>query len=97
MTRTGLCAGLAVSLVLGGCATTREAPLTGPCRVTQDMHARYAGMKFRARMRDRIQRDANAPVARILRDRVPATMDFRVERLNIHLDDTGRIEGLRCG
>ncbi|WP_447411756.1 I78 family peptidase inhibitor [Clostridium perfringens] len=24
-------------------------------------------------------------------------MDFRVERLNIHLDDTGRIEGLRCG
>lgn len=85
------------ALALAGCATMTEAPLTGPCHVTQAMHQRYAGAKFRERLRRTIQRDANAPVARILRDGVPATMDFRPERIDIHLDDGGRIDGLRCG
>ncbi|MBI0474863.1 hypothetical protein D9601_05745 [Sphingomonas sp. MA1305] len=90
-------AAIAGALLIQGCATVPEPVPTGPCKVTQQMHIRYAGMKYRERMRRGLERDANAPVSRILRADAGGTMDFRTERLNIHLGDDGRIDGLRCG
>lgn len=46
---------------------------------------------------DRATRDAGARHYRALGPQDAATMDFREDRLNIDLDDSGRITGFRCG
>lgn len=46
---------------------------------------------------DEATRDAGARHYRALKPGDAATMDFREDRLNIDLDDGGRITGFRCG
>jgi len=58
---------------------------------------RFAGVKFRERLRGEIQRATHSSVSRVLRPGDAATMDFRAERLSIMVDDFGQIDGLRCG
>lgn len=83
---------------LGGCMTMAPPPQpTGPCRISEDVRMRYIGVKFHERMRDEIKAMTDSRIARIMRPGVPATMDFREDRLNILLDDTKQIVGLRCG
>ncbi len=40
---------------------------------------------------------AGAAMARVLRPNQPATMEFNHERLNLILNDKGRIAAVRCG
>ena len=93
--KTPLIAGL---LLAAGCTPMAPVePPRGPCVVDEAMRMRFAGVKFNMDMRDTIQRAANARTARILRPDDAATMDYREDRLNIMLDDTGQVTGLRCG
>ncbi|WP_243848223.1 I78 family peptidase inhibitor [Sphingomonas insulae] len=88
---------VAAGLVQG--CTTMEPPAAprGPCVVDGRVKMRFAGVKFRARMRPEIEQATNAAMSRVLRPGDAATMDFRADRLNILLDDGGLIDGLRCG
>ena len=95
-------AGLTVVLAgtaLAGCMTEwRPAtPVAGPCAITEQARMRFTGMRFHDTRREAIQRTTNARIARVLRPGDAATMDYRAERLNILIDDNGRISGLRCG
>lgn len=85
--------------VLGACTQTVQMPQEpkGPCVVDEALRRQFTGTKFRLDMRDEIQARANARVARVLRPDDAATMDYREDRLNILLDDDGRVNGFRCG
>lgn len=89
---------LMVPVLLAGCATMeRPVAARGPCLVDERVKMRFAGVKFRERMRAEIEQAANAATSRVLRPDDAATMDLRADRLNILLDDGGQIDGLRCG
>lgn len=87
----------AAGLVQGCTTMAPPAPARGPCVVDGGAKMRYAGVKFRERLRPEIERATHAAMSRVLRPDDAATMDFRAERLNILLDDGGQIDGLRCG
>ncbi|MCP3733669.1 I78 family peptidase inhibitor [Sphingomonas sp. RP10(2022)] len=85
-------------VMAAGCTTMAEPPApAGPCVISQELQMRYAGVKFRERLRSEIERTAHARTSRVLHRGDAATMDFRPDRLNIVLDDGNQIEGLRCG
>ena len=85
-------------VLVAGCATMeRPVAAHGPCAMDERVKMRFAGVKFRERMRPEIEHAANAAMSRVLRPDDAATMDVRAERLNILLDDGGQIDGLRCG
>jgi hypothetical protein len=87
-----------IPVLVAGCATMeRPVAARGPCVVDEKVRMRFAGVKFRERMRPEIEAATNAAMSRVLRPDDAATMDFRAERLNILLDDGGQIDGLRCG
>ena len=87
-----------IPMLAAGCATMQPPVVArGPCVIDERVKMRFAGVKFRERMRPEIERAANAAMSRVLRPDDAATMDFRAERLNILLDDGGQIDGLRCG
>jgi hypothetical protein len=89
---------LPLALTIAACAPMPPlAESTGPCAVGEIVRGRFIGTKFRMAMRGEIQGDANAKVARVLRPGDAATMDVNPDRLDILVDDMGRIEGLRCG
>lgn len=83
---------------LGGCMTMAPPPPpAGPCVVTEQARMRYAGVKFRERMRDGLEAETQSRISRTLHPDDAATMDFRPDRLNILLDETNAIIGLKCG
>jgi hypothetical protein len=83
---------------LSSCMTMAPPPPpAGPCVVTEEARIRYAGVKFRERMRDAIEYETHSRISRVLRPGDTATMDFRPDRLNILLDDMNEISGLKCG
>ena len=86
-------------LGLAGCTQQwrPEAPIAGPCAVSEEARMRFTGVRFHDVQREDVQRATNARIARVLRPGDAATMDFRQDRLNILVDDNGRISGLRCG
>jgi len=85
-------------ILAAGCATMpAPEPERGACVVDEAAKMRFAGVKFRERLRGEIQRATHSSVSRVLRPGDAATMDFRAERLSIMVDDFGQIDGLRCG
>lgn len=88
----------AAVLTATSCTTMPSiAPPSGPCRVDDVMRRRFIGTDFKLTMRDEIQYGANARTARVLRPDDAATMDVQPDRLNILLDDDGKVNDLRCG
>jgi len=89
---------VSVAVLLAGCTTMPPAPQpTGPCVVDEPTRMRFVGTKFDSEMRDEMQARTNSRILRVLRPDEAATMDLREDRLNVVLDDGGRIDGLRCG
>lgn len=87
-------------VLAAGCATVpapAPAPERGPCVVDEAAKIRFAGVKFRERMRPEIEHLTHSAISRVVRPGDLTTKDYRVDRLNIMLDDGGLIDNLRCG
>lgn len=102
----GLPIGLLTASLLAACSATPppvEAPRPPsmvPSEATSCGAARlqsYVGQAYDAELEQAIAARSEAQRVRVIRPGQGYTMDYRPERLNIHLDAQGRIEKLRCG
>ncbi len=57
----------------------------------------YIGQNYSDALRQVVTAQSGAESARVLEPGQPFTLDYRQERLNIYLDEEGRISDLRCG
>ena len=103
----GLGSALAVML-LAGCSSAPNEPAapkpptvdqTAPTSQTCDASAvQYAiGAPFDEANLATLEEQSGARQVRVLRPGTAATMDYRDDRLNIHLESNDMIESLRCG
>lgn len=107
--KTRLVSGVAVlvsGLLLSACASGPEpAHAPAPPAVGQSEGAacdsdavQYAiGEPFDEANASQLQSESGARQVRVLRPNSAATLDYREDRLNIHLDRNDNIEALRCG
>lgn len=85
-------------LLLATAACAPVAPLPGPvteCRA--DAGQRFVGTPLTGRTTERARRATGAKTVRTIRPGVAVTMDYRVDRLNVEVDDKGDIVAVRCG
>lgn len=87
----------ALALLAVACAPVE--PMPGPIRTKCDASAaqRFVGQPFRAGIGERARRATNSKVVRILRPGTVMTMDYREDRVNVSIDERGRVDGVRCG
>nr|WP_299243608.1 I78 family peptidase inhibitor [uncultured Halomonas sp.] len=57
----------------------------------------YIGQNYSDALRQILTSQSDADNARVLKPGQPFTLDYRQARLNIYLDEDGRISDLRCG
>ena len=95
-------AALAALTLLAGCtsvaATEQPAPAPasdGKCNAA--LAQQLIGRQESSETGAEAQRLSGASRMRWIRPGQMVTMDYREDRLNIDLDDAGRITGLRCG
>lgn len=102
----GLSSGLLLAIALAGCASSPapdEAPrppalsaggddACGASRVQGRL-----GHDYTEAMQQAIAQQSQAQRVRVIRPGQGYTLDYRPERLNIHLDEGERISELRCG
>lgn len=105
---TKCASGLFAVMLLAGCASATNdsaAPKpptvdqTAPTSQTCDASAvQYAiGAPFDEANVATLEEQSGARQVRVLRPGTAATMDYRDDRLNIHLESNDMIEALRCG
>lgn len=95
-------------LLLAGCASApndvaapqppsveQTAPGTQTCDASAVAHA--LGEPFNEANASLLQSESGARQVRVLRPDSAATLDYREDRLNIHLGSDDTIEALRCG
>ena len=70
-------------------------PIAGPCVAARV--ANLVGRTFTNSLRADALRRSGARTARVIRPGDVVTMDYRSDRLNIHLTPRSRVERLSCG
>ena len=88
----------AILLALAGCAPAHPATpgaLTGSCKA--ETLAALIGKPADAALIARAKRLSGAGTARTLRPGQAVTMEYRQDRLNILIDDTGKVTRFTCG
>lgn len=102
----GLATGLLMVGLLAGCASSpspEEAPrppgMQGPGEETCDAASvqAHVGNTFSDALERNLMAASQARQVRVLRPGDSYSMDYRPDRLNIHLDEDGRVTELRCG
>ena len=90
---------LAPALVLSACIVVPvPVPLAaggGECR--NDGLERFIGQPATQQLGAEMQRAAGARVLQWISPDTAVTMEYRVERLRVHLDRNGRVQSARCG
>ena len=86
-------------LALGGCAQTVAQPLEPDTNENCDASKAqaYAGKVASADVAEAARKAAGAEVVRWLRPGMAVTMEYRVGRLNITIDDKNLITRINCG
>lgn len=69
----------------------------GPARCTAAGAQEYLGQEFDAHTADNARAHAGALRSRVIRQGESVSMDIDPLRLNVEIDDTGRVHRLRCG
>jgi hypothetical protein len=84
---------LAVPVLLAGCV--HDVDMGGKCRDgTVDG---LVGQSYDAKIHNLIQRRSHSSTVRVVRPGQPVTMDYRIDRITVSLDERGRIVSARCG
>ena len=92
---------IALSLLLSACvgaptaATPEPAPLAGRCNAAPAQFA--VGRNADAALENEARTRANARIARVLKPNQVVTMEFNSERLNLSVDESGRVTRVNCG
>ena len=69
----------------------------GPARCTAAGAKEYLGQELDAHTIDNARAHAGALRSRVIKPGEPVSMDIDPLRLNVELDDAGRVHRLRCG
>lgn len=85
----------AAALLLSACATPATPPSAGACNASAIQP--YVGQLATPTVVEAARKAAGAELVRALKPDDAATMDYRIERLNIMLDDGRRIVSATCG
>lgn len=90
---------LPVALLAMGCAPAAEPaapdPLAGPCDASRVSN--LVGRPYSDALAAEAQRRSGARTTRRIRPGDAVTMDFRSDRLNIHLGERDRVDRFDCG
>ena len=92
-------ASLLPTLILAACATTPADPVvaepTETCR--RDALASFVGQPRSAKLGARMLAASGARTVRWVAKGMMVTMDYRGDRLTVHLDANNRVERANCG
>jgi hypothetical protein len=87
-----------LALALSACAPAQPPAGADPTRVCNpDGLGRMVGRTWSRSLRSQALRLSGARAARVIRPGDIVTMDYRTDRLNVHLTAQGRIERFDCG
>jgi len=88
-----------LALAMSACAPAQPPatpdPLLGPCNAAPLAH--MVGRAWADSLRAEALRLSGARAARVIRPGDMVTMDYRGDRLNVHLTAQGRIDRFDCG
>ncbi|MCG7601408.1 hypothetical protein MHM84_16680 [Halomonas sp. McH1-25] len=95
----------ACAMLLAGCAPSPSPDPAPPPPPMQESGGEcdataiqdYRGEEYRAALEQILANQSGAQRVRVIRPGESYTMDYRPERLNIHLDEQGTISELSCG
>ena len=85
----------ATALLLTACATPATPPPASACNA--DAIQSYVGQVATPAVVDAARKAAGAELVRALKPNDAATTDYRVERINILVDDSNKILSASCG
>ncbi|MDX1298053.1 MAG: I78 family peptidase inhibitor [Pseudomonas sp.] len=92
-------ASLSLLALLAGCSSPQPAQsvaeISGDCSVEKLQGER--GQQASAKQIEALQLKANAKFVRVLAPGDAATLDYNLQRLNIHIDESETITRLTCG
>lgn len=96
---------LAATALLAACVTKQQAPVPAPAKPPAESSdgcdaskAAFAqGEMYSDELAQRARQASGARTVRSLRPGQPVTMEYRYDRLNLELSQSGRIESVRCG
>jgi len=92
---------LALPLLLGACShmpgpSKPELPsMAGPCKAEPAQFA--VGRNADAALENEARMRSGAKTARVLKPNQPVTLEFNAERLNLMVDQAGRVTRVSCG
>jgi len=90
-----------LSLLLSACGTPaagqapEPAPVAGRCNAAPAQFA--VGRSADAALENEARTRAGAKTVRVLKPNQVVTMEFNAERLNLSVDDAGRVTRVNCG
>lgn len=87
---------LPLGLVACGPLPALPSPETG-VRCNADRAQPLLGRKATPGLVERAKQRSGAHAVRVIRPGDAVTMDFRSDRLNVELDDAGKVTAIRCG
>ncbi|MEO6226428.1 MAG: I78 family peptidase inhibitor [Thermomonas sp.] len=85
----------AIAMLMSACATPATPPAAGACNANAIRP--YVGQVATPAVVDAARNAAGAQLVRALKPNDAATMDYRVERINILVDDANKIVRATCG
>ena len=87
------------AVLLAACATAQPKPEPAAPHSQCDAESvqSYVGKAADAATMEAARKQAGAGIARILKPGQVVTMEYRIDRLNLHADDKGRITRIACG
>jgi len=92
---------VAALLLLAACATQASPPPPGGGSSTGVCNAEPAqsvvGQAYADALAAELQAKAGAKLLRVIRPGQAVTMDFREDRLNVELDESGKVKRVSCG